>query len=183
MCERAVRVGWRTKTANGLVFLAAQGACSGSDPVGPSASGTHGTSTTERTTGSDPSDPTDEPDPKTTGDITGDPGTTSDPDTEGTTDTSGRVDTTGDAESTGAPEPCHNNVVLMGYWPPTNEMLRPWSTNPEQNPDGWTGENWRGTGYDVYAFFPEFPPDGDPSNDGIGELGAVGSAESDLRVD
>jgi hypothetical protein len=71
----------------------------------------------------------------------------------------------------------------MGYWPPSNEMLRQWSTSPAQNPAGWTGEDWRGHGYDVHAFFPEFPPDGDPNNDEIGEDGAVGSPEFDLRVD
>ncbi len=32
---------------------------------------------------------------------------------------------------------CAKNVVLMGYWPPSNEMLRPWSADPKQNPDGW----------------------------------------------
>jgi hypothetical protein len=74
-------------------------------------------------------------------------------------------------------------VVLMGYWPPTNEMLRPWSTNPAQNPGGWVGEDWEGYGYNVYAFFPEFPPDGDPNNDEIGDDGAVGSPRYDLRVD
>lgn len=89
---------------------------------------------------------------------------------------------TTDESSTG-PIACPKNVVLMGYWPPTNEMLRPWSTHPAQNPDGWIGENWGGYGYDVYAFFPEFPPDGDPSNDGIGEDGSVGSPDYDLRVD
>ncbi|MEX1363514.1 MAG: hypothetical protein AB1Z98_10330 [Nannocystaceae bacterium] len=78
---------------------------------------------------------------------------------------------------------CTKKVVLMGYWPPTNEMLRPWSTNPEQNPGEWVGKDWRGLGYDVYAFFPEFPPDGDPSNDPIGSDGSVGSADFDLRVD
>ena len=71
-------------------------------------------------------------------------------------------------------------AVLMGYWPPTNEMLRSWSPS---NPGGWQGRNWRGLGYDVYAYFPEFPPDGDPSNDPIGAPGSVGSADSDLRVD
>ncbi len=71
----------------------------------------------------------------------------------------------------------------MGYWPPTNEMLRPWSTNLEQNPGGWIGEDWEGYGYDVYSFFPEFPPDGDPNNDPIGADGAVGSPRYDLRVD
>ncbi|MFO7567965.1 MAG: hypothetical protein R6X02_35315 [Enhygromyxa sp.] len=78
---------------------------------------------------------------------------------------------------------CRKNVVLMGYWPPTNEMLRPWSTNPSQNPGGWIGGDWEGYGFDVYAFFPEFPPDGDPSNDPIGSSGAVGSPDFDLRVD
>ncbi len=89
---------------------------------------------------------------------------------------------TGDASSTGSVG-CTKKVVLMGYWPPTNEMLRPWSTDPTQNPDGWQGANWGGYGYDVYSFFPEFPPDGDPTNDKIGEDGAVGSPDYDLRVD
>ncbi len=74
-------------------------------------------------------------------------------------------------------------AVLMGYWPPTNEMLRQWSQSLEQNPAGWQGENWRGLGFDVVAFFPEFPPDGDPTNDAIGDPGSVGSVDSDLRVD
>lgn len=76
---------------------------------------------------------------------------------------------------------CVKRAVLMGYWPPTNEMLRAFSTNPDQNPEGWVGENWRGLGYDVYAFFPEFPPDGNPANDPIGSPGSVG--EGDLQVD
>lgn len=71
----------------------------------------------------------------------------------------------------------------MGYWPPTNEMLRAWSQNPAQNPGPWIGENWEGHGFDVYAFFPEFPPDGDPNDDAIGDDGAVGSPAFDLRVD
>ncbi len=50
-----------------------------------------------------------------------------------------------------------NNILVTGYWPPTNEMLRPWSRNPTQNPGGWIGRNWEGRGYDVYAYFPEFP--------------------------
>lgn len=79
--------------------------------------------------------------------------------------------------------PSQKNVVLLGYWPPTNEMLRQWSTNPLQNPGGWKGENWEGYGFNVYSFFPEFPPDGNPSNDPIGSPGSVGSADSDLRVD
>jgi hypothetical protein len=49
------------------------------------------------------------------------------------------------------------NVLLTGYWPPTNEMLRQFSRNLDQNPGGWVGENWEGRGYNVYAYFPEFP--------------------------
>lgn len=49
-----------------------------------------------------------------------------------------------------------NNILVTGYWPPTNEMLREFSSNPTQNPV-WIGRNWEGRGYDIYAFFPEFP--------------------------
>jgi hypothetical protein len=62
------------------------------------------------------------------------------------------------------------NIMLTGYWPPTNDMLRQFSPNPAQNPDGWVGENWEGRGYNVYAFFAEFP-------DGLGK------GEGDLEVD
>ncbi len=48
-----------------------------------------------------------------------------------------------------------NNIMLTGYWPPTNNMIRRFSTNPAQNPQGWIGRNWEGRGYDIYAFFPE----------------------------
>ncbi len=51
------------------------------------------------------------------------------------------------------------NYLITGYWPPTNEMLRPWSTDPNQRPVGqpWVGEDWEGRGYNIYALFPEFP--------------------------
>jgi len=65
-----------------------------------------------------------------------------------------------------------NNIMLTGYWPPTNEMLRRFSPNPEQNPNGWIGEDWEGRGYDIYAFFPEFP-------DGLGR--GVGDFEVDYQ--
>jgi hypothetical protein len=78
---------------------------------------------------------------------------------------------------------CPKHVVVTGYWPPTNDMLRPWSTDPASNPDGWHGRNWRGHGFDVYAYFPEFPPDGVPFNDPRGSDGYIGSADSDFRVD
>ncbi len=50
-----------------------------------------------------------------------------------------------------------NNIMITGYWPPTNEMIRRFSDDPTQNPAGWVGGNWEGRGYDIYAFFPEFP--------------------------
>ena len=49
-----------------------------------------------------------------------------------------------------------NNIMLTGYWPPTNSMLRPFSANTELNPGGWAGGDWEGRGYDLHAFFPEF---------------------------
>lgn len=46
------------------------------------------------------------------------------------------------------------------------------------------GQNWNGLGHDVYAFFPEFPPDGNPFvPDTSGSAGFIGSPESDFRVD
>jgi len=49
------------------------------------------------------------------------------------------------------------NIMLTGFWPPSNEMLRKFSTDPNKNPGGWQGQNWEGRGYNVYAYFPEFP--------------------------
>ncbi len=62
------------------------------------------------------------------------------------------------------------NIMITGYWPPTNEMLRQFSPDIEQNPDGWVGENWEGRGYNIYSFFPEFP-------------GGLGKGEGDFEVD
>jgi len=62
------------------------------------------------------------------------------------------------------------NIMLTGYWPPTNNMLRHFSTNPAQNPDGWEGLNWEGRGYDIYSYFPEFPQ-------------GLGQGEGDFEVD
>lgn len=50
-----------------------------------------------------------------------------------------------------------NNILITGYWPPTNEMLRAFSRDPAQNPGTWVGENWEGRGFNVHAHFPEFP--------------------------
>jgi pyrrolidone-carboxylate peptidase len=60
--------------------------------------------------------------------------------------------------------------MITGYWPPTNEMLRQFSNNPVQNPDGWVGADWEGRGYNIYSYFPEFP-------------GGLGKGEGDFEVD
>lgn len=64
------------------------------------------------------------------------------------------------------------NVVLTGYWPVTNEMLREFCDDPAINPDGWKGKNWKSMGYDVYAFFPTFPanPHQNPKGEGVLEV-------------
>lgn len=72
-------------------------------------------------------------------------------------------------------QPAHaantKNILLTGYWPPTNEMVRPWSTNPTLNPDGWIGENWESRGYNVYSYFPTFAnPTCTSCGQGMGDL-------------
>ncbi len=62
-------------------------------------------------------------------------------------------------------------LMVTGYWPPTNEMIRHFSQNSEFNPNGWEGENWRNLGFDVVSFFPEFnPPDCSNCGQGYGDL-------------
>ena len=62
-------------------------------------------------------------------------------------------------------------LMVTGYWPPTNEMIRHFSQNPELNPDAWQGDNWRDLGFDVVSFFPEFdPPDCNNCGQGYGDL-------------
>ena len=56
------------------------------------------------------------------------------------------------------PERERPKIMVTGYWPPTNEMVRHFSQDPDLNPAGWQGENWEGLGYDVVSFFPEFDP-------------------------
>lgn len=63
-----------------------------------------------------------------------------------------------------------NNILLTGYWPPTNEMLTKFSTDQQLNPDGWQGQNWEGSGYNIYAYFPTFPY-------------GIGKGEGDFEVD
>ena len=62
-------------------------------------------------------------------------------------------------------------IMVTGYWPPTNEMVRHFSQNLKLNPEGWQGENWEGRGYDVVSFFPEFDPaDCNNCGQGYGDL-------------
>ena len=62
-------------------------------------------------------------------------------------------------------------LMVTGYWPPTNEMLRHFSQNTDLNPSGWQGENWRDLGFDVISFFPEFnPPDCNNCGQGYGDF-------------
>jgi hypothetical protein len=71
---------------------------------------------------------------------------------------------------TGLPDSDLPGIMLVGYWPPTNEMIRRFSTDPVQNPQGWIGGDWEGRGYDIFAFFPEFPH-------------GLGKGEGDFEVD
>ncbi len=66
-----------------------------------------------------------------------------------------------------------NNILITGYWPPTNEMVRHFSTSPVQNPAGWEGENWESRGYDIHSYFPEF----------VGGVDANPKGDGDLEVD
>ncbi|MEM7167897.1 MAG: hypothetical protein AAF581_20765 [Planctomycetota bacterium] len=75
-----------------------------------------------------------------------------------------------------------NRVILViGYWPPTNEMLRPFS--PTLNLEGWVGQNWQGRGYDVYAYFPEFSPPNCQQAPGGNPCLGCGVGFGDFRVD
>ncbi len=58
-------------------------------------------------------------------------------------------------------------ILITGFWPPTNEMIRDFSQNLDLNPEGWIGENWEGKGYDIVSYFPEFN-DPNCNNCGIG---------------
>ena len=44
-------------------------------------------------------------------------------------------------------------LMVTGYWPPTNEMIRHFSQDLDLNPHGWEGENWHDLGFDVVSFF------------------------------
>jgi hypothetical protein len=64
------------------------------------------------------------------------------------------------------------HIMITGYWPPTSFMLEPWSQTLNQG--GWIGEDWEGRGYNIYAFFPEFPGASEPN---------WGKGEGDFEVD
>ncbi|MEM8756781.1 MAG: hypothetical protein AAGF47_03255 [Planctomycetota bacterium] len=68
------------------------------------------------------------------------------------------------------------NIMITGYWPPTNGMVRQFSTSPVQNPGGWQGGNWNNSGYNVHSFFPEFPSPPNPPT-------AWGQGEGDFEID
>jgi len=62
-------------------------------------------------------------------------------------------------------------IIVTGFWPPTNEMIRHFSQDINLNPNGWQGEDWNGYGYDIISFFPEFnPEDCDNCGQGYGDL-------------
>jgi hypothetical protein len=52
-------------------------------------------------------------------------------------------------------------ILITGYWPPTNNMVRQFSPShaaPGGVPgSGWVGSDWEGRGYDIVSYFPEFP--------------------------
>ncbi len=66
-------------------------------------------------------------------------------------------------------------------------MLRQFSDSPVLNPRGWRGHNWRGLGFDLYAYFPEFAPSeiqssaGDPGQ--TERRGTPGPGSGNFRVD
>jgi len=65
----------------------------------------------------------------------------------------------------------NNKILLCGYWPPSNEGVRHFSTNHLLNPSGWEGENWENRGYDIVSYFPYFDiPDCDDCGQGNGDF-------------
>ena len=65
-------------------------------------------------------------------------------------------------------------IMVTGYWPPTNEMIRHFSQNINLNTSGWEGDNWEERGYDIVSYFPEFS---DPNCSNCGQ------GNGDLEVD
>jgi len=65
-------------------------------------------------------------------------------------------------------EAASRTIMVTGYWPQTNNMVRQFSQNSAQNPDGWKGGNWEGRGYNIVSYFPEFP--GGTLGQGVGDF-------------
>ena len=65
-------------------------------------------------------------------------------------------------------------ILVTGFWPPTNEMIRHFSQNSTLNPNGWVGDNWENRGYDIISYFPTFA---DP------DCTSCGTGSGDLEVD
>ena len=64
-----------------------------------------------------------------------------------------------------------NNILLCGYWPPSNEGVRHFSTNHLLNPDGWQGRNWENRGFDIISYFPYFDePNCEDCGQGYGDF-------------
>ena len=65
-------------------------------------------------------------------------------------------------------------ILLCGYWPPSNECIRPFSKNIDLNPEGWIGQNWEESGFDIVSYFPTFE---DP------DCNSCGQGNGDFEVD
>ena len=62
-------------------------------------------------------------------------------------------------------------ILVTGFWPPTNEMIRHFSQNENLNINGWQGDDWEGRGYDIVSYFPEFEvPDCNDCGIGFGDF-------------
>ncbi|NQU68858.1 MAG: hypothetical protein HQ510_13020 [Candidatus Marinimicrobia bacterium] len=62
-------------------------------------------------------------------------------------------------------------ILVTGFWPPTNEMIRHFSQSEDLNPGGWQGEDWESSGYDIVSYFPQFTnPDCSDCGQGYGDL-------------
>ena len=65
----------------------------------------------------------------------------------------------------------NNKILLCGYWPPSNEGVRHFSTNHLLNPNGWEGSNWENRGFDIVSYFPYFDdPDCESCGQGHGDF-------------
>ena len=61
-------------------------------------------------------------------------------------------------------------ILVTGFWPPTNEMIRHFSQNIFLN-NNWEGENWQDRGYNIISYFPQFTnPDCNNCGQGYGDL-------------